>query len=201
MAAGRRRGVATDPGMSIAGWLDLGCHPASRADAVRAVQVLVCRSTDGVLRMTYRLSGDFSRIRLPPAGAPRFAMELWRHTCFEAFVAVEGKPAYHEFNFAPSGEWALYAFSGYRKSAPFSNETMGPDIAVRATDDRLEMDVVVRLALLSVAHARAALRVGLSAVIETDDGLSYWALRHPGERPDFHDARGFALMLEPPERG
>ena len=30
-------------------------------------------------------------------------------------------------------------------------------------------------------------RIGLSAVIETTDGaLSYWALAHPAEKPDFH---------------
>ena len=38
----------------------------------------------------------------------------------------------------------------------------------------------------------------LSAVIEASDGLSYWALRHPADKPDFHDADGFALLLEPP---
>lgn len=200
MAAGGPRDVATDPGMSVGRWLELKCHPASRADAVRAIQVLVHRSASGNLEMTYRLSGDLSRIRLPLPGAPRSAMELWRHTCFEAFIGVEGKPAYHEFNFAPSGEWASYAFSGYRNGGPLSNEAMCRDIAVRVIDDGLEMDVVVRLALLSVIHVRARLRVGLSAVIETGDGLSYWALRHPGHRPDFHDAGGFALTLEPPER-
>jgi hypothetical protein len=43
-----------------------------------------------------------------------------------------------------------------------------------------------------------SLRVGLSAVIEASDGFSYWALRHRADKPDFHDADGFALLLEPP---
>jgi hypothetical protein len=46
----------------------------------------------------------------------------------------------------------------------------------------------------------SALRLALSAVIEETDGhLSYWALAHPAERPDFHHRDGFVLALEPPE--
>jgi hypothetical protein len=44
------------------------------------------------------------------------------------------------------------------------------------------------------------LRLGLSAVIESCNGsLSYWALRHPAGKPDFHHADAFALGLEAPE--
>ena len=40
--------------------------------------------------------------------------------------------------------------------------------------------------------------LGLSAVCEARDGsLQYWALRHPAERPDFHDRRSFALAVAP----
>jgi hypothetical protein len=148
--------------------------------------------------MTFRLDGDIPRIRVSPPGVSRFATQLWRHTCFEAFIAVEGQPAYHEFNFAPSGEWAVYAFSGYRNGSPLANETMRPHIAVRSTGSRLELETLVRLDGLSAIHPRASLRIGLSAVIEASDGLSYWALRHRADKPDFHDADGFALLLEPP---
>ena len=72
-----------------------------------------------------------------------------------------------------------------------------PQIAVRSTDNRLELDSVVRLDALSAIHPRASIRVGLSAVIEASDGFSYWALRHRADKPDFHDADGFALLLEP----
>ena len=75
---------------------------------------------------------------------------------------------------------------------------MRPHIAVRSTGSRLELDALVRLDGLSAIHPRAPLRIGLSAVIEASDGLSYWALRHPADKPDFHDADGFALLLEPP---
>jgi hypothetical protein len=39
-------------------------------------------------------------------------------------------------------------------------------------------------------------RLGLSAVIEEERGmLSYWALKHPTGRPDFHHPDAFALEL------
>ena len=161
---------------------------------------MVRRAADAELKMTFRVDGDISRIRLSPPGTPGIATELWRHTCFEAFIAVESQPAYHEFNFAPSGKWAVYAFSGYRNDGCPGNEAMDPHIAVRSTAGRLELDALVRLDLLSALHARAPVRMGLCAVIETSDGISYWALRHPIDKPDFHDANGFALLLEPPGR-
>src|SRR5579859_5492555 len=184
--------------MTVEHSIDLRCHPSTRPETVRAIGVLVRRSACAELQLTFRLDGDIPRIHVPSPGAPRIAAQLWRHTCFEAFIAVEGQAAYHEFNFAPSGEWAVYAFSGYRNGGPLADEMMRPQIAVRSTDRRLELDAVVRLDRLSTIHPRARLRVGLSAVIEASDGLSYWALRHPADKPDFHDAAGFSLLLEPP---
>jgi hypothetical protein len=184
--------------MTVEQWIELERHPLTRTEAVRAVQVLVSRSSSTELRMTFRLDGDIHKIRVPSPAAPRIATHLWQHTCFEAFIMVEGQPAYHEFNFALSGEWAVYAFSSYRNGSLFAEELMRPDIAAHFTHSRLELKSLVRLEGLSAVHPRASLRVGLAAVIEADDGFSYWALRHRAHRPDFHDADGFAQLLEPP---
>ncbi len=185
--------------MTVERWIDLVRHPSTPTETVRAIQVLVRRPASAELHLTFRLDGDISRFRIPSPGSPRIGTELWRHTCFEAFIAVEGRPAYHELNFAPSGEWDVYAFSGYRNGGPVANETMRPQIAVRSADTRLELDAVVQLDTLSAIHSRALLCIGLSAVIEASDGFTYWALRHPSDKPDFHDAGAFALLLEPPD--
>lgn len=183
--------------MTLEHRVDLRCHPSTPAQMVRAIAVSVRRLGSG-LHMSFRLDGDIPRILVPPLAAPRISTRLWQHTCFEAFIAVEGHQAYHEFNFAPSGEWAVYAFSGNRDGGPLADEMMRPQIAVRSNGGRLELDATVRLDLLSASHPHASLRAGLSAVIEASDGISYWALHHPGDKPDFHDAGGFALLLEPP---
>jgi hypothetical protein len=44
------------------------------------------------------------------------------------------------------------------------------------------------------------LQLALSAVVEDEQGLlSYWALKHPPGRPDFHHPDAFALELERPD--
>src|SRR5215472_10274985 len=104
-------------------WIDLECHPSTRTESVGSIAVLVRRSARE-LRLTYRLDGDISRILIPAPAVPRIGIELWRHTCFEVFVAPEAQQQYHEFNFAPSREWTVYAFSGYRSGSPLADESM-----------------------------------------------------------------------------
>ena len=175
--------------------LALTCHPQTRTEAVHRIEVRVGRMPGGVLNLTYMLTANLAHLRVPDARAPAAADRLWQHTCFEAFVRV-GAPAYHEFNFSPSREWAQYAFEGYRQRAPLDISALDPKLTVRRTSERLELDARIDLHRLSPAHARATLNIGLAAVIEDGEGaLSYWALAHPAGRPDFHDPRGFALEL------
>ena len=45
------------------------------------------------------------------------------------------------------------------------------------------------------------LGLGLSTVVEDNHGrLSYWALRHPSGKPDFHHPDTFALEIVPPQK-
>jgi len=172
------------------------CHPATPS---LPVAVLSARARRGpaVLELGFCLEGDLSRLRIPAGGPARRGVDLWRHTCFEAFIARDGDGAYHEVNLSPSCEWAAYAFRAYRDGSPLADESLAPEIAVRRSGDRLEVVAALRLERLSSAHAQAPLRLGLSAVVEASDGtLSYWALRHPRSKPDFHDAAAFTLRLE-----
>ena len=178
--------------------VELTRHPSTPADAVRGISVRLRRSADGGLALTFRLDADLARVRVPAPRRPCIAHQLWEHTCFEAFVAVDGAAAYHEFNFAPSGEWVVYEFHSYRNAAGLGDETLDPGIAVRHRADRLELDARVRLDRLSPLHQSAPLRLGLSAVIEDHDGArSYWSLHHPAGAPDFHHTEALAVRLEP----
>ena len=150
--------------------------------------------TPGALALTYIAQGDPGRVRIPAAREPRIAERLWQHTCFEVFIRTHGNDAYHELNFSPSGEWAAFAFERYREGGPVMDAALDPRIAVRATDGTITLAASVPLGLLSPDYADAPLTLGLSAVIEDRDGaLSYWALRHPPGKPNFHHAQAFAL--------
>lgn len=178
---------------------DLWCHPAIPCKDVRAIRVIVSRTSDE-LELGFRLEGNISRIRLTAQSKPRCPAELWRHTCFEAFLAIDGEAAYHEFNFAPSSAWCLYAFRSYRDPAPLTKVLHWPVVVVSTTEERLELDTRIVLIDLSPVYSRSPLRLGLSAVIESWNGsLSYWALHHPAGKPDFHHADAFALRLQAPD--
>ena len=140
----------------------------------------------GTLAVSFLLDADLDRLRIPGRRPALFADGLWRHTCFEVFLARKGSRAYREYNLAPSGEWAGYVFQKYRLRG--SDKAPSPRTRVRQSGSTLKLDA--RIA------ARGRLKVGLSAVIEEKNGaLSYWALRHPPGKPDFHHRRGFALEL------
>ena len=105
---------------------------------------------------------------------------------------ADNGPGYREFNFSPSGEWAVYAFRGYRDGGMLEVE-LAPGIVVRRTMNRLELDAKIHQDFLPPGRQ---LQMGLSAVVEDADGkLSYWALRHPPGKPDFHHTDAFVLQL------
>ncbi len=177
-------------------------HPLQSDPPACRLSGEVARS-GGMLRVGYRLEGELGRLSIPQAAAGRFADELWQHTCFELFVALPGVPSYHEFNFSPSGDWAVYAFDRYRQRAFVADAELAalkPELHCAASTAVLELSAQVSLSALSPRHGRSALRLGLSAVLERKDGsaplLSYWALVHPDAKPDFHHPESFALTLD-----
>ena len=129
---------------------------------------------------------------MPPKSAARHTDELWRHTCFEAFIAAEDDPAYIECNFAPSSAWATYHFARYRKQMTAIVPRNPPRVTLTMERDSLVLEARLQLS----EFINGPLRIGLTAVIEDKAGnLSYWALRHPSSKPDFHHRGGFILRM------
>ncbi|MDB5813955.1 MAG: hypothetical protein JWN23_1072 [Rhodocyclales bacterium] len=152
--------------------------------------------TDGGLRLRFELHGKLDALRIPAPVQADFADELWRHTCFEAFVGSSESAAYREFNFSPSGQWAAYAFTDYRQRDLSWQPSPAPHVATDLTADGLVLEAHISAALLPSDLGN--LHIGLSTVIEATDGtLSYWALSHHSERPDFHQRAAFTLRLAP----
>jgi hypothetical protein len=151
---------------------------------------------DGALALHYALTGDLSRIRVPTTSFSTRTDGLWRHTCFEAFVAGADDTAYREFNFSPDGQWQAYGFATYREGGPLACVSF-PTIDCKTSRGVLELRVHLPPDLLPPGRR---FRIGLSAVIEDPNGvLSYWALRHPPGKPDFHHPDTFALAIDLPE--
>lgn len=174
----------------------LTAHPSTPSDAVRSLGVQLRVEEPGVLVFQYSLDADMSRVSVPPSGVGGRADALWKHTCFEAFVAPADAPVYHEFNFSPSLDWAIYRFSAYREGMSPAEIGAAPKISVHRGDDGLELQSAVRLGHLADLRDARQLRIALAAVIEDENGrLSYWGLRHPSDKPDFHHPNGFILEV------
>lgn len=173
----------------------LACHPLTPSLAIRALDVAAGGTTCGALALCFTLRGDLSAVRITEQRPSRRADHLWRHTCFETFVMAGEGPGYLEFNFSPSGEWAVTAFRGYRDGGEPA-ASPAPEIEVRRSGERLELDVEIHPECLPPGRS---LRLGLSAVVEDIHGeFTYWALRHPAGAPDFHHKDTFTLPLEFP---
>jgi hypothetical protein len=174
-------------------------HPSTGDNVVRAITARIAR-LGGLLTVTYAVEGQMERVRMPVPRPPRFVDGLWRHTCCEIFIGRKGEPAYHEFNFSPSGEWAVYAFARTRERMPLDDgvelDDLDPEIVVRASNEMFELKAVVRLDRFRSRYAAVPLVINVAAVIEGQEGgQSFWALRHPADNPDFHHPAAFALEL------
>lgn len=174
--------------------LTLLCHSATPAPVVRTIEAHATIRPDGALTIAYRLWGDMARLLIPELCSPTRTDSLWEHTCFEAFVGTAGDTAYREFNFSPSGQWAAYAFSSYRQPQEAAAPMHAPQITARLFAGRFELEAIIAPEALPPGEA---LQIGLSAVVEAADTVdgshSYWALRHPAARPDFHHRDAFTL--------
>lgn len=165
-------------------------HPGHSSQDVDRICFAVARAGSGA-QLRFDLSGDISSLALPDGSGGARRDELWQHTCFELFLRPDGVDAYYEFNFAPNGDWAAYAFSAYRKDG---RDLDGPAPIIRTEKTLETLSVFVHLPELPM---REAARLGPSAVIESKaGGLSYWALHQPTDKPDFHAAENFKIKLD-----
>jgi len=160
-------------------------HPSAAPGPVRDLTVKLEREGDS-LWLRYVVEGDVEAVKWPPAQPPGRADRLWEHTCFEVFV--ETADGYREFNLSPSGQWAAYAFTGYRQGRVDASET-ARFCGLDGGEDMMVLEAFVDLPL-------CATRLAVSAVIEAEDGTkTWWALAHSSAKPDFHHPDSFVLDL------
>jgi hypothetical protein len=174
-------------------------HPQSHNRAVHAIDISVFWIDKRWLLFAYVLKAKMANLRIPAPRHPRRAEGLWKHTCFEAFIAAKGSLNYYEFNFSPSGEWAAYSFCSYREGGPIDDDALAPEMSIRSAGTTLELNAIIRLDRLVSLQPNALFRLGLSAVIEDVEGQrSYWALKHPPGKPDFHHPDSFLIEIRVP---
>lgn len=170
---------------------ELTPHPTFAPAQVRSISVRWMEMPDKRLMLRYRLDGC-ERLVVPAYRGNGRGEDLWKTTCFELFL-YDGAGRYREYNFSPSGRWAAYAFSGYRNVESDLTPRQTPDIK-----HEIGSSVFVQTVFVDRRELEGAQSAALAAVIEESDGrLSYWAMAHPGLKPDFHDPACFRIPLAP----
>lgn len=156
------------------------------------------RAKGGVrLRFGLRVADPALLYALVPEAGPSSERrdELWRTTCFEAFFGVAGSPAYFEFNAAPSGAWAWYAFDDYRKgmAKPVLDSNAEPRLlSFTRREESLEAVWFIPDAAFG---GRTIDAVSPTAVLDRAGEIGYWAAKHAGVEPDFHRRDSFVVRL------
>ncbi len=193
--------AVSDPRKPAAGAIALVPHPAFGPGPLRSLHASAALEPCGRITVEFVAQGELARMRLASAStAPQRRADLWRHTCFELFARRGVERGYLEFNFAPNGDWAAWVFDDYRSGG----RELGPaplGIATRFAEAglwslRAQAEFGASAADPGSADTPLTWWLNLAAVIEAEDGgLSYWAARHAGAQPDFHDRACFCVPL------
>ena len=173
-------------------------YTGNEADAVEGIEYGVWREGSKI-RVEYDIYGLLSHLVIPSpvtGREPERCDELWRHTCFELFVKEAGETvaSYFECNFSPSGDWNVYSFASYRDEMVATQLSSEPSIVIGKAKKIFSLCAEVDLG--GVITDSVPIDVGVCCVVEGLGGkFGYWALSHPGEKPDFHDQRSFLKSL------
>ena len=147
------------------------------------------------LVMDYSLMGPLDRLLIPPqAEFPGRKNQLWKETCFECFIGTDHATRYWEINLSPAGHWNIYKFDAYRSGMKeAAGCSLQPSITESVADwFKIRCDVDLR----TIDAAGMPIRTGVCAILKTTKSeILYWAIVHPGSKPDFHRMDGFALNL------
>ncbi|GAC1368832.1 MAG: DOMON-like domain-containing protein [Aquirhabdus sp.] len=120
---------------------------------------------------------------------------LWENTCFEAFISTPNQREYFELNLSPSLAWNLYRFTDYRTPNDMPPvRVLEPALSKFEIEDHL---ITVNIDLNALKLADQEIKLGLTAVIKTNDSTEYLTLHHPKSEADFHDSMGWTIRLLP----
>ncbi|NOT77866.1 MAG: hypothetical protein HOP07_02545 [Bacteriovoracaceae bacterium] len=149
-------------------------------------------NTNETLFISYKMTGDLASINLGDGSSLHGrVIGLWNKTCFELFLKNK-KDQYFEFNFSPTFEWNAFYF-----------EKKGDPLTEYAAQDKIVINVLHSLenfTLIAEIDKRhmpkdfftSEISVGITSVIkDKKDSMSYWALSHADQKPNFHHFESF----------
>jgi hypothetical protein len=148
-----------------------------------------------IIECRWTIAGELEKIAWPATERPNREMNLWDHTCVELFIGPLSESRYCEFNLSPSGQWNTFLFDNVRENMRQAQSVECLESSVRdIAEGHRQIETTIRFDTWQDHHE---FRVGISSVVELTGGtMQYFALSHPGSRPDFHARSGHEIRLK-----
>jgi hypothetical protein len=120
--------------------------------------------------------------------------DLWKKTCFEFFISLSDG-SYFEWNGSPSGAWSVFRFLSYRTQVPHVVSGTAPSLQVdRHLSEKYQFRWDLPLGLFPGAEMPQA-RVSFNTILMMRDGRQdFFASKHLGEKPDFHNQKAWITL-------
>lgn len=125
-----------------------------------------------------------------PSSRPVRVDGLWNNVCFELFVKPHGDQSkYFEFNFSREGHWNLFEFQDYRSGKSEFPVSIEPTVEtfLRGHDLFIFKAVIPRYPPIFTR----TMKVGMTLILKSKMHTEFFALKHCGEKPDFHLSESF----------
>jgi len=159
------------------------------------IQLDVDLKSDGpILKLQFEITNDVNNILIPSrAITPKRVIGLWESTCFECFIKNPNSDSYYEFNFSPDGHWNCFFFETPGKELKECNNIAFPTTISKHNDDHFSFSVEINTESMKEGFwSSKEMEFGLTTVIEDEkNNLSFWAIEHHDERPNFHNFSSF----------
>ena len=144
------------------------------------------------LRIKSDLIGPLEELVIPPQSKdPQRRSNLWENTCLEVFISAAKSHRYWEWNFSPSLDWNMFQFKDYRNkdSELLSGWQHQASRLISGKQMQLNIQIDIPETLRDTP-----LHIGVSFVLHhKQNGLTYWALQHLSQQPDFHNRGKFLI--------
>jgi hypothetical protein len=142
------------------------------------------------INITFNIKGDIDKIDFPKVSSkPQRIDRLWEQTCFEFFIGEQNKDNYYEVNLSSSKDWNVFVFDKYRVGKRDELKIENVDISILKTKKSLNLSTIIDFS--DLIHSKKIV-LGISAMIyDKSENGEYWAIKHSGEKPDFHSKANY----------
>jgi hypothetical protein len=152
------------------------------------------RRQANTLAIHFAMSDPASIVSLSPTALPTRKHGLWKETCFEFFLGVEGSEHYWEFNLSPARHWNIYRFEGYRQGMQDELAWDALPFEVQQHSGTVTLDLELDLSPIAITQQNLELAIATVILLKTG-ATSYWALTHSAPEADFHHRNSFTIKL------